>query len=112
MSLYAEYLKERLDYDTVEIDGIGFASYKFLADAILVAEIFVRPENRKQGFCRKLVDKLCKIASDCGLEYLVGQISVNAVGMKDILAIVINHGGEILNADGGIIYFRWRIKNG
>lgn len=66
MSLYAEYIKEREGRECIELAS-GFAAYCFLPDkTCLIADMYVRPDKRRTGYGRELVQMVMDKAREAG----------------------------------------------
>lgn len=69
MSLYGDYIKESFSRNIVETE-YGFATYEFLDDKICTVDGFIKPEFRKLGYARKMMDEIVKIGKSKGMKYL------------------------------------------
>ena len=64
-SLYAEYVKEREGYETLET-GISFATYRVSGSEIYIRDIFVSRDFRDVDVGRRFIDDVVKIGKDSG----------------------------------------------
>jgi ribosomal protein S18 acetylase RimI-like enzyme len=57
MELYAKYIKEREDAN-LEYNDKGFMSWKRDGNGVFILDAYVKPEYRKYGVCRKLLNSI------------------------------------------------------
>jgi ribosomal protein S18 acetylase RimI-like enzyme len=103
-SLYAEYIKERLNRSIVE-DDKGFATYEFLGDHCYVVDIYVKSEFRKSGVGSQYLKIIEKIASDHGYSKLLGSVKPSAKGSNDAIKAHLAYGFNILSSTDDAIFF-------
>lgn len=105
MSLWGQYIQERLGHLIIE-DDFGFISYQFLdGDACFIEDMFVIPEMRQKGrgsaLCMQL-ENVCKSAKIKSLRCSVWPEARNATeSMKVILA----YGFCLSHITDDLIYF-------
>lgn len=113
MSLYGEYLLERLGKEIIERDD-GFATFVRLTtpegeSAVYIEDIFVRPEARKKGVATDLADGICQWAATCGCTVVFGSVNAKANGATQSLKVLIAYGMQLSHVIGDMIYFRKEI---
>ena len=107
MSLYGDYVKERLGDFILETD-YGFATYRYINDkkTVYVVDLFVIPEMRKKGLASDLTDKIVEIAKKEGATELWGTVSPQAVNPTDSIKALLAYGMTFLSSTEQIIIFR------
>lgn len=92
MSLYGDYVKERLGDEIVE-DSIGFASYRFLDEkTCYLIDLYVSPESRMRGVASDKADIIVEIAKSKGCTKLVMSIVPSAKGSTQSLKAALAYG--------------------
>ncbi len=107
MSLYADYLKEKSTDQIYEIDE-GFATYRFLNDyrSVYIIDIYVRPEFRKSGIGKKIVDEIVYISKAHGCVELLGTIAPEMPGSTNSMKMQLAIGMKLHSVVGGAIILR------
>lgn len=72
-TLYAQYLKSRLDQEILENEN-GFLVYKQNGKECYLAEFYVKPESRRAGVAKQLLNQLKNISSEAGCEYIIATV--------------------------------------
>jgi GNAT superfamily N-acetyltransferase len=104
MSLYAQYVKEREGYDTIE-DEYGFATFKIDGEECYIRDIFVVNGFREHGSAAKLADFIADHAKKVGCTHLLGSVYVDEQGTAS-LKVLLGYGFKLSHADGNMIYFK------
>lgn len=105
MKLYADYVKERENKETI-LDKNGFATYTFLnAEVCYIVDIYVKPENRNKGLAKDLADKIKQIAVSKGAKKLVGSVDIKANGATESMKVLLAYGMSPMEIGGSLIYF-------
>lgn len=91
MSLYSSYLTERT-YDQIIEHAYGFATYRFLEDRVYIVDIYIRPENRKQGFATKIANEIVDLAKAQGMKKVIGTVCPSAKGSTESLMVLLGYG--------------------
>jgi GNAT superfamily N-acetyltransferase len=94
MSLYAEYLRERTDDKIIETD-FGFATYRYIDDAVYIVDIYVKPANRKKGEASILADMIAEEAKDHGINKMLGTVATGTKGATSSLKVLLAYGFEL-----------------
>jgi GNAT superfamily N-acetyltransferase len=109
MSLYGEYIKERLGDYIIE-DERGFASYRFIESngkpAVYIVDLYVRPSLRKEGIAALMADEICKEALRVDCVEMLGTVVPSAKGATDSAKVLIAYGMQIQSASNDLIIFR------
>lgn len=109
MSLYAQYMRERVDV-YIEENEFGFASYKFHEDACYIEDIFVIPEKRKSNVASQLADNISKIAKEKGCVWLLGSVVPSSNGSTTSMKVLLAYGFDLFKAHENFIWFRKRLE--
>lgn len=106
MSMYADYLKERLGDDVFETEQ-GFATYRFTDDkTVYLVDLYVRPEFRKSGVATDLGDAVAEIAKARGCTALVGSVVPSARGSGDSMKVLLAYGMVPTSSGNDFVLFR------
>lgn len=109
MSLYAEYIKERLGDRIVEVDE-GFASYRFLNETqCYIVDIYIRPESRNKHLAASLADRIAEIAKVHGRSELLGSVVPTAKGSTESLKVLLGYGMRLSHCEANLIIFKKEI---
>lgn len=108
-SLYAQYMKERVDC-YIEENEKGFASYKFFDDACYIEDIFVLPEFRKTNVASEIADNITKVAKEKGCNWLLGSVVPSSNGSTTSMKVLLAYGFQLLSAKENFIWFRKRLE--
>lgn len=97
MSLFGDYIKERLSKEIVEND-LGFCTYFFLQDGVYIEDLYVRPEYRKGHIAAKLADQVAEIAKEKGFKKMYGSVRPSSKGSTDSLKVLFAYGMRLDSA--------------
>ncbi len=110
MSLYTEYIKEREDKDTLEIEN-GFAIYKIFNNGeCYLQDIYVIPSERKSGLATEIADKVVEIAKECGCNMLVGSVCSDDKNATRNMKVLLSYNMQIHKIVGNMIFFNKKIS--
>jgi GNAT superfamily N-acetyltransferase len=104
MSLYADYIKERLDKNIVETDD-GFATFLYLDQHVYIEDIYVVPEKRQAGVAKFLADKVLQQARQKGYKKLLGSVCVGTNGAANSLKTLLAYNMYPIKCENQMIYF-------
>lgn len=102
MSLWADYVKERLGRETIERD-YGFISFSFEGETCLIWDYYVVPTERRSRRAWSLADEVCVIAKERGALRLIGFVWPDTVGASISIQAMLAYGFELVSAEGGRI---------
>lgn len=105
MSLYAEYVKERLDWKTIEVED-GFITYSIKPPEAAIEEFYVRPSSRGTPLAKRLADFVVREARTAGAKRLWARIVPGTAGADQVLMMDMKYGFKLHSADGGSILLR------
>lgn len=108
MSLYADYIKERENKETVESE-LGFATYSFIKDGAYIVDIYVKPEYRKSHVASDLANQVTEIAKKKGLKKLFGSVVPSANGSTASLKALFSYGFKLVNSANDFIWLEKEI---
>lgn len=108
MSLYSEYIREHHDDGIIEIEDVGFASYRFLNEgkSVYLVDIFVRSDFRKTNVASKMADEVIAKAKNLGATELLGSVVPSAKNSTDSLRVLLAYGMKLKNSSNDLIIFR------
>lgn len=106
MSLYAEYIKEKLDDNCMETE-LGFATYRYLNDnKVYIIDIYVKPEYRKSKIASDLADLIAQEAKEKGCKEMLGTVIPSAKGSTNSLKVLLGYGMTLVSSDKDLIIFK------
>ncbi len=110
MSLFAEYVAERLGDEIIENDK-SFVTYRYLNDnkSVYIVDIYVKPEYRKSKIASHLADEVVRIAKGKGATELIGTVSPAANNATDSLKVLLGYGMHLDSANEQVIVFKKEI---
>lgn len=94
MSLYGDYIKERLNKEIVE-DERGFATYYYLADGVYIEDLFVAPDHRHENIASDYADRIAKLAKDKGYSKMYGSVVPSAKHSTSSLKVLLAYGFQL-----------------
>ena len=105
MSLYGEYIKERLNKSIIE-DEHGFATYfpAFNNEYMYIEDLYVKPIYRKKAKASAYADKVAEIARKKGIRKLLGSVDLNANAATESMKVLLAYGFSLLDIKGSLIY--------
>ena len=105
MSLYAKYLKERLNTEVIEIDHAFITYTKVNEKRYYIVDVFVEKGYRKNGLGHILSDMVKEIAIKDGATELLGSVDLTASGVTESIAVIIADGFKYSHSSGNGMYF-------
>ncbi len=108
MSLYADYNKEREDFETIEVEH-AFIDYKIFGEECYVRNVYVTPEKRKTGLVYEMYAKVEDIARKSGCKFMTGTVVPSAKGSTRSLKVLIDGGAQLLRSENNLIVFTKRL---
>lgn len=111
MSLYADYIKEREGYHTIE-DETFFLTFKKIEDALYVRDIYIVPEHRSKGKSIELGKLTQQVAKELDCQVLLGSVDKGTYGWERNKEIMLKFGYKQINEDGDFIQFIKELNNG
>ncbi len=112
MSLYGNYIKERLNHEIVETEN-GFATFKHVdsngTPAVYIMDIYVKQEFRKSREAAGMADAVVKIARERGCKLLIGTVVPSANNSTISLKVLIGYGMSLLSASNDLIVMKKEI---
>jgi len=104
-SLYAKYIKERLNRGTVETEQ-GFATFEFSTDKIVyIVDLYVLPEFRQKGVAASLADSIISAVKPMGYTQLLGSVDTSTIGHETSAKVLEAYGMTKCAEVNSIHYF-------
>jgi hypothetical protein len=96
MSMYGDYIKERLNDEIVESE-YGFATYRYIDKAVIgravyIVDIYVKPAFRKSGEAARLADRIVAIAKNYNCIELIGTVSPTSRTATESIKVLLAYG--------------------
>ena len=106
MSLYADYIKERLGDHIIERPE-GFAAYRYLNDgkSVYITDIYVVPTYRRSDLASRMADEIAAIARDQGATEMVGTVNPSANNATASLGVLLAYGMKLKSCSNDLIVF-------
>jgi len=108
MSLFSEYVKERLGDEIIEHED-AFATFRFIEDgnisSVYIVDIYVRPHFRNAKVASSLADEITKIAKERGCKRMIGTVASNAKNATQSIMVLIGYGMDFYKSTNeGLIF--------
>jgi len=103
VSLYSEYVLERLKWHVYETDE-GFITYAINAPEASIEEFYVVPEKRGGKLAKSLADYVCRLAKEAGCVRIWSKVVVGTKGAEFALRTNLHYGFKLSGADSGNIF--------
>lgn len=104
MSLYADYLREKTGDEILETEH-GFATYRYLDDAVYIVDIYVKPDFRKSTIASCMADAICKEAKEKGIHKLIGSVVPSSKNSTASLKVLLSYGMLLKSSSENFIVF-------
>lgn len=104
MSHYANYIKEREGFDTLETEH-GFATYLAKDNSVYLRDIYVAPEQRRSNVAAKLADQVAAIAKEQGCKLMIGSVDINDKQADRNSRVLVAYGMRFMKQQGSMLYF-------
>jgi GNAT superfamily N-acetyltransferase len=102
--VWTEYIKEREGAEVLSFD-FGFAVVKHEEGFCLyLQDVYIKPEFRKQGYGRKIVEIVEASARSLGLKKIVTSCCPTAIGSTDSILAILACGFQLQSCADDIIY--------
>ena len=105
MDLFIQYKKERAGQDCIATYK-GFIFYKIEFPNALIADWFVAPEYRKNGYGYFLADQCFEIFKDAGVKDVFCTTDMNAVNWKIAENAILNFGFKWFKREGSLNHYQ------
>jgi hypothetical protein len=111
ISLYGQYIKERLNKEIIESEK-GFSTYYFINDDCYIEEIYITPEHRHTKEAVRMGIEITKIAVEKGCKRLYGTVVPSTPGATEAMRMLIAAGFKIDSSINNFICVVKDISNG
>ena len=105
MSMYAEYVKERCDRNSFEIDGVGFITYEIAGKECFIHDAYVGIEHRRGGEAARMLAAVVAIAKEQGCSSLACTVCPAANRSTEALKAVLACGFKLRQSVVNLISF-------
>lgn len=105
MSLYADYMKERLHAETIEFEG-GFVVYSIQGPECFIREAYIRPESRRNKGASLLFQAVEDKARAAGCTFMSGSVDPKAAGATEALHVGLHFGMKLAASTPLCIWLR------
>lgn len=101
--MWFDYVKERLNWETIEIEGCGFICYEIRPPVVVMHDIYIAPEHRKTGIALELANQVTEIAKVQGCAHAQTQVWPGTAGAERAMSVDLAYGFKMISAQGGSI---------
>lgn len=109
MSHYADYILERTNDKIIETD-FGWATYRYIKQAVYIIDIYVVPQKRKNGIAAYMADLIAEEAKkEFGCTEMLGTVVPSTKHSTTSLKVLLAYGMELHSATADLIVFRKEI---
>lgn len=110
MSLYGDYIQERLGKKIIE-DEFGFATYytAYNNEYMYIEDLYVKPECRKQAKASSYADQIAEIAREKGIKKLLGSVNLLSNNPDASLKTLYGYGFKLKECVDQLIYLEKEI---
>lgn len=109
MSLWSDYVKERLGHEVIETEG-GFISFCVSGDDCSIEEFYVKPELRGTSLARRLADQVFSSARERGAKKVWAKVLPGIKGAEHALRTNLHYGFKLILAENGRILLMKEIE--
>lgn len=105
MSMYADYIKERMGDEIIEREE-GFATYRYVNSyEVYIIDIYVKPDFRKTNIASQMADEIAEIARKEGKVMMIGTVSSTAKNPTESIKVLLGYGMKFRSSNqDGIIF--------
>jgi len=105
VSLYGQYIKERLGRGILETED-GFATFDYITDdTVYIVDLYVVPEKRRSHVAANLADKIVEQAIKDGKKFLLGSVDLGAKGAEDSIKVLQAYGMTLYKEAQPMLFF-------
>ena len=94
LSNFGRYIYEREGKQIIE-DEHGFATFLPCGEFMYIEDIYVVPEQRKNGVASRYADEIAKHALQKGYKKLLGSVKVSANGSTNSIKVLLAYGFKL-----------------
>lgn len=109
MSLYPQYLKETLGYETIELEG-GFISYVIVGEVLHLEEIYVVPAQRRSDLGLRLFNLARAKGKEAECSRIQTSVLIFRSGAERALRVNLALGFKMISAEGNRIIMQREIN--
>lgn len=110
MSMYADYVKERLGDGVLEGEK-GFVTFRYLNNkkSVYIVDIYIKPEFRKQHVASEMADIIVETAKKEGATELLGTVNPSSKNATASLKVLLGYGMILASCFQDVIVFKKEI---
>ena len=99
MTLFAEYVKERFNHETIEDDD-SFVTYSLNPPNAQIEEFYIKKDYRGTLKAKRLTDKVFQIAKENGCTHVWSRVQPGAIGAEHSLRSQLTYGFKLMYNNG------------
>ena len=114
MSLYADYIKERQNIETLECEK-AFVTYEIYPDLkeLYLMDVYVDPKYRRTGILRGYFNKIVEIAKEANCNFIMGSVDMSTKNWQKMEKIMINEGFDFSHKfRDNMLFYKKDVRNG
>jgi len=104
MNLYASYIKERENFETLEHPD-GFAIYQIQDKHIYLKDIYVIPAKRNKKSATEMADRVSEIGIAAGCDRMMGSVWPGDLQATRNIQVLLAYGFKLFKATEQLIVF-------
>jgi len=102
MSLWADYSRDRLGWETIE-EADGFITYSLAPPNCTIEEFYVAPHARGGRTAKRLADAVVEVAKGSGATFVWGKVIPGTNGAEHAMKTNLHYGFRLIGAENGKI---------
>jgi predicted GNAT family acetyltransferase len=106
-SMISNYMFEKNNLEILH-DDYGFMFYLRTKEAFIITDCFIKPEHRKQGHGKSLLECLEEVAKAAGVHVIKSLVGDHKF-RSDSLAAQLKVGFKVVGAENGNVYLEKRL---
>lgn len=95
MSLFADYHRERLGWQTIEVES-GFIVFDIRPPEASIEEFYVAPEMRGTPLAKRLADQVVKKAKEAGCTRIWAKVTPGVKGAEHAMRTNLHYGFKLI----------------
>lgn len=105
MSLYADYIKERLGDEIVETEH-GFLTYRYIApNSVYIIDLYIVPEARQSDKASAMADLIVEAAKLKGCTKMIGTVATASKTSTLSLKVLLGYGMRLISSTNEFLVF-------
>ena len=108
MSLWSDYVEERLGWKTIEVEG-GFITFSLAPPNAAIEEFYVKPELRGTSLAKRLADWAFRAAAEAKCSTMYARVTPGIPGCDHAMRSNLHYGFKLAGVRGNDIILQKEI---